>query len=98
MTRLEPQSFKPVFAMPALFLLYLILLAVISSNWNCSVCMWPLYAYLILLALSVTATSLTAPLRPVLLTLLLIPALHASYGAGFITGLLTDKKAPEPVI
>ena len=97
MTRKEPQSFKPVFAMPAIFLFYLVLLAIVSWNWHCPICLWPLYAYIILLALSVTAISLTAPLKPAILTLLLIPALHVSYGAGFITGLLADKKTPGEI-
>jgi len=97
MSRLEPQSFKTVFAIPALFVLYMAALAFCPPLRQYPASLWPLYPYFALLVLSVAATSLTSPLKPALLTLLLIPALHLSYGSGFIVGLLGNKKTPKAI-
>lgn len=97
MSRLERDSFRMVFALPSLFVLYLLGLTLFPPAYSDSLLWWPLYAYAGLLGLSTLTIALNAALPPVALTLLLVPALHLSYGAGFLTGLLADKKTPAPI-
>jgi len=97
MARMERASFRVVFALPSIFVLYLIYLALFPPAYTDSLLWWPLYAYAGLLGLSALAIALNSPLPATALSLALIAALHVSYGAGFMAGLFADKKTPKPI-
>jgi len=92
MSRLEHGSFQPIFAIPSLFLIYLLALAAALPLRAASPLLWPLYAYAGMLFLS----ELTRPLNPKISSfsaLKLTVSLHLCYGAGFLAGLAADKRS-----
>lgn len=89
--KINQESFRLIFAVPALFVIYVVLLPMLSSISEILLIPFLVYVFL-LIAVSIYESISNNNLRAVPLLPFLFFFLHISYGLGLIAGLLTMDK------
>ena len=84
---------KPQFLAPTLFLLYLVLLAIISFFYFNIIFYLPLIIYIIaILVISMNISVKNHEIKSILILPFISFLIHVSYGIGFISGLISNKQ------
>jgi glycosyltransferase involved in cell wall biosynthesis len=83
---LLPETFRPLYLLPALFLLYLTALPAIAYGSRAAI--WPLAAYFALALFGAVARAVVDRDPAQLLGAFVAPVVHLAYGAGFLRALV----------